>query len=57
MYIIKLPSMEERKGFLDTEEKVREAWESLEKATAEDYKKYDEAKRAVQCAAQTKLLG
>lgn len=56
MSIIKLPPMEERKGFLDTEEKVREAWESLEKATAEDYKKYDEAKRAVQCAAQTKLL-
>lgn len=49
--------MEKREAFLDTEEKVREAWDSLEKATEEDYKKYDEAKRIVQCAAQTKLLG
>lgn len=57
MSIIKLPPMEEREGFLDTEEKVRAAWDSLEKATEEDYKKYDEAKRTVQCAAQTKLLG
>lgn len=54
---IELPPMETREGFLDTEEKVRDAWDSLEKATAEDYKTYDEAKRTVQGAAQTKLLG
>lgn len=32
-------------GFLDTEEKVREACESLRKATEEDFKKLDNAKR------------
>ncbi|MFQ5962865.1 MAG: hypothetical protein ACE5KZ_01110 [Candidatus Scalinduaceae bacterium] len=56
MSIMKFPPMEEKKGFLDTNEKVHEAWCSLEKATEKDYKKYDEAKRAVQEISQTKLL-
>lgn len=34
-----------RMGFLNTKEKVREAGESLKKATEEDFKKLDEAKR------------
>ncbi len=39
--------MTKKRGFLDTEEKVRNAQRSLEKATEVDYKKYNEAKRAV----------
>ena len=56
MSIVEFPHVTEKKGFLDTEEKVRNAWSSLEKANETDYKKYDEAKRAVQEIAQTKLL-
>ncbi len=56
MTFIKLPPMEEREGLLDTEEKVSDARRSLEEATEEDYRRFDEAKRTAYEEAHTRLL-
>jgi hypothetical protein len=56
MTFINLPPMEEREGLLDTVEKVSEARRSLEAATEDDYRRFDEAKRTAYEEAHTKLL-
>ena len=56
MNLMKLPPFEKREGLLDAEEKVREARRSLEAATEEEYKLYDEAKRAAREEARTIIL-
>lgn len=56
MTFMKLPLLRKKHGFLDTEEKVQSACASLEKATEDDYRKYDDAQRHAYEEAHAMLL-
>lgn len=56
MNFSKLPKLEKKEGFLDSEESIRKARLSLEKRTKEDYERYEKTKRIVREEAHKKLL-